>query len=66
MRSVFEEGEYGDDPAMDRRSRQAQLCEDHVDVLLNRRLGEEQGLLDARIGLALGHLPEDVQLTRGQ
>src|SRR5829696_1711555 len=65
-RSVFEEREHGDDPAMDRRSRQAQLCEDRVDVLLYRRLGKKQGLLYACIGLSLSHLSKDVQLPPSQ
>ena len=64
--SVFEEREYGYDPTMDRRSRQAQLCEDRVDVLLYRRRGKKECLLNARIGLSLGHLSKDVELTRSQ
>ena len=66
MRRVLEESEYGDDPAVDRRSRNAQFGEDRVHVLLHCRFGQEQGLLDACIGLALGHLAEDVQLARSQ
>src|SRR4029434_712016 len=65
-RSVLEEREYGDDTAVDGSSRYAQLCEDRVDVLLDGRLGKKQRLLDACIGLALGHLPEDVQFARSQ
>jgi hypothetical protein len=65
-RSVLEEREYGDDTAVDGRSRYAQLGEDRVDVLLYCRLRKEQGLLDTCVGLALGHLPENVQLTRSQ
>ena len=51
---------------MDRRGRQAELREDRVHVLLYRRLRKKQGSLDACIGLALGHFPEHVQLTRSQ
>ena len=40
-RRVLEECEYGDDPAVDRRSRDAELGEDRVDVLLHCGLGKE-------------------------
>jgi hypothetical protein len=66
VRRVLEECEYGDDPAVDRRGRDAELGEDRVDVLLNCRLGKKQGLLNACIGLALGHPPEDIEFTRSQ
>jgi hypothetical protein len=46
-RGVLKECEHSDDAAMDWRSRDAQLGEDRVDVLLYGRLGKEQGLLDA-------------------
>jgi hypothetical protein len=38
-RSVLEKREYGDDPTMDGCSRDAQLGEDRVHVLLNCRFG---------------------------
>ena len=59
------EREYGDNPAVDGRSRDAQLGEDRVDVFTVVD-PEKQGFLDARIGLALSHLPRDVQLARSQ
>jgi hypothetical protein len=64
-RSVLEEGEDGDDPAMDGRCGDAEL-EDRVHMLLDRRVGQEQSLLDARVGLALRHLSQNIELTRGQ
>src|SRR5262245_38099741 len=40
-----------------------ELLKDLPDVLLHRTLGEEQGLRDGRVALALGHAREDLSLA---
>lgn len=50
---------------MDRRLLpERELREDDVRVLLDRRLREREGIGGGRVRLALGHLAEDVDLTR--
>src|SRR6185437_7501213 len=45
---------------------EAQLGEDRVGVFLYRPLGDEQGRRDRGVGLALGHLGEDLSFPHGE
>src|SRR5689334_17382092 len=64
---VAEVDKDGLDPAVDvLLLGEAELGEDRVGVLLYRPLGDEQGRRDRGVGLALGHLGEDLGFPHGE
>ena len=60
----MEEREYCDDRRWTGAAERPSFAK--IALILNRRLGKEERLFDTCVGLALGHLSEDIQLPWGQ